>query len=212
MISVRDQLKVFKFKVINVCHFRVDLQNWERLWYSLQLLFKRFDVILVYVSVPYHMNEFSSLQSTNLSNHASQKRVTCYVKRYSKTHVGWSLIHLTRELAIRDVELSENMAWRKSHLLDVSNVPSTEQYSSWGWVLLDELDNLFDLIDSLAGVIRFEVLVLGSKVSPLEAIYRSQISLFSLREPTFVQELSTSISIPNVNLLVSKIVWVGISF
>jgi len=92
MVAVMEELKILKCELINICYLRVNLQNWKRLWNSLNLLFQWLNMVFVNMGISKHMNEFSSLKSANLGYHASQKSIACNVKGNSKTHISSSLV------------------------------------------------------------------------------------------------------------------------
>ena len=55
-------------------------------------------------------------------------------------------------------------------------IPSTDDNPTVVWVGLDGVNDLSQLVHSLAGVVGMHVNVLGTKVSPLEAINRTKVT------------------------------------
>jgi len=72
-MSVIHELEVTELEIFNVCDVWVQSKLREGIRVTLQLLFQRFNVIFVYMSISKHMNELSSLQAAHLSKHASQE-------------------------------------------------------------------------------------------------------------------------------------------
>jgi hypothetical protein len=70
MMSIINELEVTELEVLDILDFRVKGQLWEGVRISLQLFLQWFNVILVYMSITKHVNEFTSLQAANLSQHA----------------------------------------------------------------------------------------------------------------------------------------------
>ena len=71
-MRVVDQLEVIKGELINFSLLRVELEERERVRNSCKLLFQWIHVVLVDVSIAEGMNEFSTLEPTNLGQHARQ--------------------------------------------------------------------------------------------------------------------------------------------
>ena len=69
---VIDQLEVLELEVFDVLDVGIDfeLREWVRV--PLQLLFERFDVVLVDMCIAQTMYEFTTFQSTHLCQHACQ--------------------------------------------------------------------------------------------------------------------------------------------
>ena len=73
----------------------------------LKLLLKGLHVIAVDMSIPKDVHKVARPQPTDLRNHAGKQRVGGDVEGDAKPHVARALVHLTGELPIRHVELSE---------------------------------------------------------------------------------------------------------
>lgn len=82
---------------------------------AFELLLKRLDVVEVDVRVSHTVNEFSTLQSANLGQHAGQKRVGGDVEWNSESNITAALVHLATQFAIRHIELCHNVAGWKGH-------------------------------------------------------------------------------------------------
>ena len=67
-----------------------------------------------------------------------------------------------------------------------------------------------NLINALAGVIGVHVCVLGSEVSPLEAVHWAKVHFFSVLQPPGIQKLPRTISVPNLDFFVREQLSVGV--
>lgn len=119
-------------------------------------------------------------------------------------HIGWSLIKHTRKLTISHIELYKTVTRRQSHLGNIDRIPSGHDYSPIVRIVLDFVDTLAQLIDTLSGIVRVHVDVLSTEVTPLESVYGSQVALFSLRESIGVQELAWRVAVPDFNPLLRE--------
>ena len=132
-----------------------------------------------------------------MSKHMRQQSITRDIERDSKSHIAASLIELTVKFSLallsnfalreRDIELCEHMAWRKCHKLQVLWVPRAEDDSSVIWIVLQLVNNFGQLINTLPSIVCLGIHVLGTEMSPLEAIYRSQVSDNAMGEPDRIE-------------------------
>ena len=83
-------------------------------------------------------------------------------------------------------------------------VPRAQDDPSIHWVLLDLLDHLCELVDSLSRVVVFGGPVFGSEMSPLEPVHGPEISLFAVAESDLVKELSASVAVPDLDVLLGQ--------
>ena len=117
--------KVIERKVIYFLHGWIDLKRlemvtgvklveghgsggwhyWEWFGLVLELLLERGDVIEVDVCVAKGVHEVASLQSCDVGDHACQQCIGCNVEWHTQSHVTRSLVHLTRQLSICNIEL-----------------------------------------------------------------------------------------------------------
>jgi hypothetical protein len=74
------------------------------------------------------------------------------------------------------------VAWRESHQVEVGRIPCAEEDAPVGWVLLDLADDLGQLVDALTGIIALGVDIGCPKMSPLEAVDRSEVALLAVTE------------------------------
>lgn len=198
---VADDLKVLELEVVDVRHLSLELQLREWTWRALQLLLQRSHMVQVNVSVAQGVNEVAGRQVGDVSNHVSEESVRRNIERHAEPHVGRALVQLAAELAIRDVELRQAVTGRQSHLRDLHRVPGSHDDAPVGGVHLDALDDLLQLVDSLAGVVVVAGAVLGAEVPPLKSINRSQIADLAILKARRVEELARAVAIPDSDVL-----------
>ena len=80
------------------------------------------------------------------------------------------MIQLTGQLPISDIELEEGVAGHQRHIVEFPHIPSTDQDASAGWICLDEIDGLRDLVDDAP--------ILRLPLPPLFPIDGAEISFF----------------------------------
>ena len=85
-----------------------------------------------------------------------------------------------------DIKLTKHVTRGQCHLLQIRWIPRTEYDSSVVRGILQLPNDLRQLIHSLTSIVCSRVFVLRSKMSPLESINRSQVSLFSIGEANAV--------------------------
>ena len=71
-MRVVDQLEIFELELVDVRYVRVDLEIREGVRVPLQLLLQRFDMVRVDMRIAKSVDELTSLQATDLSEHAGQ--------------------------------------------------------------------------------------------------------------------------------------------
>merc|ERR1711879_461246 len=72
---VTNQLEIGRPEAVYILHFWVHLEDRKWTRRALQLRLKRFDMVLVDVSVAKRVNELTRLQTTNLGDHQREQRV-----------------------------------------------------------------------------------------------------------------------------------------
>ena len=168
MLVVLD-LEVLPHEVVDRLYAFANDQPWELADGLPQLLIDLIDVVEVDVCVTSRPDELADLQVAEAGDHVGQQRVAGDVEGYTQEHVGTPLIHLARQLAVRDVELEERVARFEPHVGQLGDVPGADHHSTRVRVGLDRVDHLGDLVDLTA--------VLRSPVSPLNAVDRTEVSL-----------------------------------
>ena len=193
----------------------------EGQWFTLELDLEWLYVIFVDVSVSHRKHEFLGLAIGDFSDHIGEQSVAGNVEGDSQPEIAGTLVHLTRELLLAptlcvsvevgDEELAEHVARRESHESKIFGVPCTEQDPAIGGVVLDLVNDFTQLVNALTGVVGVAVLVFCAKVSPLEAVDWTQITFSPVLQVTRVEELSRSVTVPDVHALVSKKLGVGLA-
>jgi len=87
----------------------------------------------------------------------------------------------------------------QNHLLHIGRVPSRKNQTAVVGVSSQLVNDLSELVYSLTSVIRLGVNILGTEVSPLEAIHWSQIANLTMLKTKVVEELAGAIAIPNLD-------------
>ena len=73
LVGVVYQLDMLHFKLVNLRDCWIQLKLWERVWHPSQLDFQGFYVVAIHMGVSQRVNELTTLQATNLSQHASKQ-------------------------------------------------------------------------------------------------------------------------------------------
>ncbi len=68
-------------------------------------------------------DEVAHFQVTLLSHHVSQQSIAGDIERQAEEDITATLVELTRELAIRHVELEEGVAGSQRHFVQFTHVP-----------------------------------------------------------------------------------------
>ena len=71
-MRVVDQLEILERELVDVRYVRVDLEIREGVWVPLQLLLQRLDMVGVHIRIAESVVELTTLQATDLSEHAGQ--------------------------------------------------------------------------------------------------------------------------------------------
>ena len=101
-----------------------------------------------------------------------------------------------------DVELSEEMTWRQGHEMEMGGIPGGQDDPSIIGMISQPIENMLQLIDALAGIIRLSIEVGGAEMTPLEAIDRTEITLDSIVEADGVQIGARTVTVPDLDALV----------
>ena len=148
----------------------------------------------------------SYLESCDVCDHVGEKSVAGNVERHPEAHVTRALVQLTWQLAVAHVELTQGVAGGQRHEGQVCNnirqienagtslvtdlksssvcscvtfwVPGAHDDPSVLWVLLDGVDDLLQLVNSLSRVICWKKMILDMRYSNL--VHPCQESLFLL--------------------------------
>ncbi|KAI3477909.1 hypothetical protein L1887_60216 [Cichorium endivia] len=103
------------------------------------------------------------------------------------------------------------MARRQRHELEVARIPRAEEDASVGRIVFDLVDHLAQLVHPLPRIVGIAVLVLGAKVTPLEAVHGAEIALATMLQAARIQKLARAVAVPNVHALVREQLGVGLA-
>src|SRR6185312_7200692 len=104
--------------------------------------------IAVQVAVAARPDELAGLEIALLREHVGEQRVAGDIERHAEEDIGAALIELTGEPAVRHVELKERMAGHEVHLLELPDVPGTDQDAAGIRIAAKLLERHADLIDA----------------------------------------------------------------
>mmetsp|Transcript_9146 Transcript_9146/g.19000 ORF Transcript_9146/g.19000 Transcript_9146/m.19000 type:complete len:214 (+) Transcript_9146:89-730(+) len=151
---------------------------WEGSRRSFQLFLERLDVVQVDVGVTQRVNKITRLASRDVSHQVGKQGVAGNIERNSEAHVGRPLVHMAANLVAVgiNVELAQQMAGRQCHLVQRRRIPGAQENSAVFWIVLDLVDALGKLVNTLPGVVGVHVLVFRSKMAPLEPIDGSKVT------------------------------------
>ena len=147
-------------------------------------------MVLVHVRVADNVDELPRDEAADVGEHVGEEGVAGDVERYAKAHVRTALVHLARQLPVRDEELREHVARREGHLvrpLERAGVPGGQDDASVRRLRFDRLDHLGELVVALPRVVGVHGGVVGAKVAPLEPVHGAEVHLLSVREADGVE-------------------------
>ena len=104
-------------------------------------------------------------------------------------------------MSAREIRIVEGNATHVRGNELTGGVPRAENDAAVGGVLLDFADALRELVDALPSIVCVAVRVLRAKVSPLESVHRTQVTLSPVSQPPLLQELLAPVSIPDLDAL-----------
>ena len=86
-----------------------------------------------------------------------------------------------------------------THREHTFRIPRAQDNPTIRWILLDLLDTLAQLIDTLPGIILVAIDVLGPKMPPLEAIHGAKVAFPPVAEPVAVEECARAVAVPDLD-------------
>ena len=101
--------KILKAEMVNVFDQRVQSHHRERPGFTLKLYPDLIKMVLINMSIPKSMDEFTRFQACYLGYHHQQKCIGCNIERDTYEDVSTSLIQLTGEPVLGNIELEENV-------------------------------------------------------------------------------------------------------
>src|SRR5258705_8263329 len=133
-----------------------------------ELLASLVEVIEVEMGVAESVHQFAGLEAADLRDHPGEQRVGSDVERHAEKHVRAALVHLARQLPVRDVELEKGMTRQQRHFRQVGDVPRGYDHAPGIRVFLKLINNLRYLVDMAT--------VWSRPRAPLVAVDRPQIA------------------------------------
>ena len=161
---VPNHLEVSIIKRVDVRLGWVDLEFRKGARGTFELFFQSIDMVQVDMSIANRVHEFTGFPTGDLCHKTSEECVRSNVKGNAQTHISGSLIQLARELILLRVnlsgttrrglsmvhsgmeqtyiELTEHVAWRKRHFIEIRRVPCRHDDSAVFWRILDLVDTI----------------------------------------------------------------------
>ena len=147
----------------------IQLEGGEWIGVAFELRGEGLDVVEVDVGVPQGVDEAARLEVAHLRDHARQQSVRRDVEGHPEAHVAAALVHQARELAIGHEELAEHVAGREGHQVQIGWVPCAHDDAPIRGVVLDLVDTIGQLIESLVLIICFRINIFCTKMPPLKS-------------------------------------------
>lgn len=76
--------------------------------------------------------------------------------------------------------MAHYVAWRQSHLFELSGVPGTQNQPSALWVGLDVVDEVLELVNTFSMIVCVHIDIWCIPMSPLKTINWTKISFLSV--------------------------------
>lgn len=162
-------------------------------------------MVVINVHICESMYKLSRLEISDLGQEKGEQGIAGNIEGDPETHIGTPLVQETRQLVILNVELGKDVARGQRHLAQIGGIPGAHDVPATGGVGSERLDDLLQLVHSLAGIVCGCTLVGGSEVSPLEAVDRPQVSFGASLLADAVQVLATAVSVPNVHAFLAQL-------
>src|ERR1041384_1456 len=191
MSLVTNKLKITVVEFEYGSHRRIDfhLRELERL--TLELKPGLLEVVRIEMRIAERKNELARLQIAHLRNHHREQRIRRDVERQPEKDVSGSLIHLTRELSIGNIELKKQVTRRQRHLRKLADVPRADNQPARIRIPFDLIDDLTNLIDDSS--------VCSLPGSPLRAVDRPKLSV------------SVCPFVPDLHAMLIQLLYIGVA-
>lgn len=137
---------------------------------------------------------------------------SCSIPDFNQTHqshISRSLIQLTAQLAIGNVELHQAVTRWQCHFTNLRWIPRCHDNATIFRLVLDTLNDILQLINALSSVVVLACLVLSAKVSPLKSIDRTEITNFTCLKSSCVEKFTCAVAVPNANVLLLQQLGIG---
>lgn len=170
-------------------------------------------MVKIDMSIAHSVDQSARMEVGSVSEDMREKCIRGNVERHAQTHITRPLVKKTRQspllsrlprLLIQlhpwregNIELRKHVARRERHLAQVGGIPGTHDDAPIKRCIHDLVDNILELIHTLAGIICLRIDVLRTEVSPLETIDGAEVAFFPVSQSNFVKEFPAAVSIPN---------------
>lgn len=99
------ELKIRRLEVKDAFNVTLDHKFRERSWFSFELFLQSVNVVEIDVCITECVHELTGPLPSHLGHHVRQQGVASNVEWHTQAHVGWTLVELTRQLILVDIEL-----------------------------------------------------------------------------------------------------------
>ena len=129
MRIVAFERNVIEGEVEDGFHIWVEFQRGKGTWLAGELEAGLVEVILIEMEIAKRVDEVAGFVIANLRNHMGEERVGSDVERHTQEQIRAALIELAGEPRLAavfgfvNVELKQQVARRKSHAIQIANVP-----------------------------------------------------------------------------------------
>src|SRR5690349_21408999 len=134
--------KVFKLKIENVFHIRVDTHYGKRIRLVCKLQCSLFEMIIVQMYIAESMNEITGLQVANLGDHHCKKCIRRDIEGHTKKNICTSLVKLAAQFSFCHIKLEHSMAGHQCHFRKVGNIPGANNDPAAVGVCFDLPDHI----------------------------------------------------------------------
>jgi len=160
---------------IDIADGGVEAHDGERAGVTGELEAGLIEVVRVEVEVAEGVDEVAGFVADHFGHHEGEKSVAGNVEGHAEKEIGAALVELAGEAGaiaggVVDVELEEEMAGRKGHPVELSDVPCADDMAARVGVAAQGLDEARHLIDGRT--------MAGLPCPPLLAVNRTEVAAF----------------------------------
>ena len=131
-------LDVLISKVVNIGDLRVQLKFWKREGFPCDLEPGLIQMVVVKMGIAQCVDKRSGFEVAYLRHHVGEQCIRCNIERDAEKDISASLVELTVQFPISDMELEKRMAWHQCHRFKFANVPCGNDDSSAVRVCFDQ--------------------------------------------------------------------------
>ena len=148
MRIVIGKLKIFKLKIKNALHIRVDVHLRQMTRLACELQIHLLQMVGIDMRIAKGMHKSAGLQTCHLRYHHREQRITGNIERHTQKDICTALVKLARQFTFVHIKLHKAMAWRKCHRINFTCIPSRNYQTTAGWVVLYLFDELLQLVNT----------------------------------------------------------------